>query len=151
MLRERDKNATAALKAAIAARRKLEREKMASLGIKPSDLKKEREVSYARAQPLIDEAPPVAKAKVVAKPAKKAAVRLVADLRGRGIPARIAFGSRSLKAQMKDADRAGCGVALILGDAELAQGVVLARDLARSEQVSVPIAETPAWLAARGA
>lgn len=83
------------------------------------------------------------------EPAKKAAVRLVADLRGRGIPARIAFGSRSLKAQMKDADRAGCGVALILGDSELAQGVVLARDLARSEQVSVPIAEVPAWLAAR--
>lgn len=62
----------AALKAAIAARRKLEREKMASLGIKPADLKKEREVSYARAQPLIDEAPPVAKAKVAAKPAKPA-------------------------------------------------------------------------------
>ena len=48
------------------------REKMAALGINPSDLKKEREVSYARAQPLIDEAPPVAKAKVAAKPAKKA-------------------------------------------------------------------------------
>lgn len=82
-------------------------------------------------------------------PAKGAAVKLASDLRRRGTPARVAFGSRSLKAQLKDADRAGCGVALILGDDEVRDGNVIARDLAKSEQTSLPLAALPDWLAAR--
>ena len=61
--------------AATAAGGKLERQKMASQGIKPADLTKEREESYASAQPLIAEAPPVGKTKIAAKPAKKAAAK----------------------------------------------------------------------------
>jgi hypothetical protein len=69
---------------------------MASLGLKPSDLKKEREVSYARAQPLIDEAPPVAKAAVAAKPVKKAPAK----------PAKKAAAPPAKKAAAKPAKKA---------------------------------------------
>ena len=61
----------AALKAAVAWRHKLEKEKMTSLGLKPADLKKEREVQYARAQPLVDAAPPAPKKAAAKKPAAK--------------------------------------------------------------------------------
>jgi histidyl-tRNA synthetase len=70
--------------------------------------------------------------------AKLAAVTLVTDLRNAGVGARIAFGGRSLKAQLKDADRTGCRFALIIGDDELANNTVILRDLAHSEQAPVP-------------
>jgi histidyl-tRNA synthetase len=69
--------------------------------------------------------------------AKLAAVKLVTELRGAGIPARIAFGGRSLKAQMKDADRTHSSYALILGDDELTKQTVILRDLSKSEQSAV--------------
>lgn len=69
----------AALKAAVAHRRKLEKEKLTTLGLKPSDLKRDREVQYARAQTLVAEAPASSKkatvkkaVKAVKKPAKRA-------------------------------------------------------------------------------
>lgn len=46
---------------------------------------------------------------------------------------------RSLKAQMKYAGKLGCRYAAILGDDELDRGVAALRDLAKSEQVEVPI------------
>ena len=69
--------------------------------------------------------------------AKLVAVKLVNDLRSAGIGARIAFGGRSLKAQMKDANRTQCRFALILGDDELANNTVILRDLTKSEQVVI--------------
>jgi histidyl-tRNA synthetase len=69
--------------------------------------------------------------------AKLVAVKLVNDLRSAGIGARIAFGGRSLKAQMKDANRTQCRFALILGDDELANNTVILRDLTKSEQAVI--------------
>ncbi len=78
--------------------------------------------------------------------AKVPALQLVAGLRGAGIGALLAFGERGLKAQLKSADRAGVAYTLILGDQELASGVVLARAMAGGEQVAVPQAEVIDWL-----
>jgi histidyl-tRNA synthetase len=79
--------------------------------------------------------------------AKRVAVKLVTELRNTGVGARIAFGGRSLKAQMKDADRTGCKVALILGEDELANNTVVLRDLMHSQQRSIPIDDLRLWIA----
>ncbi len=77
--------------------------------------------------------------------AKRLAVKLASDLRQQGIGARIAFDGRSLKAQLRDADRAGCAYAVIVGDDEVANGSAVLRDLARSEQMSMPVERLAEW------
>jgi histidyl-tRNA synthetase len=77
------------------------------------------------------------------------AARLVSDLRKAEVGALLAFGGRSLKSQLKAADKAGVAYTLILGDDELAKGVVVARDMSSGEQTAVPAAEIVSWLKAR--
>ncbi|MFM8650633.1 MAG: histidine--tRNA ligase [Actinomycetota bacterium] len=69
------------------------------------------------------------------------ALVLTDELRRSGISADRAFESRSMKSQMKAADRSGAAVALILGSDELASGTVVVRPLRGGEQVSVSRAE----------
>jgi histidyl-tRNA synthetase len=57
----------------------------------------------------------------------------------RGITAEMDFDDRSLKTQMKRADRLGAGYVLILGDKELEDGAAILRDMATKEQVSISI------------
>ena len=54
---------------------------------------------------------------------------LTFELRRAGISADRAFDARSMKAQMKVADRSGAQLALLVGDDELAAGTVTVRDL----------------------
>ncbi len=65
---------------------------------------------------------------------------LLNSLRKLGIPASIDLLNRSLKAQLKAANRQGAKYALILGEEELAQKAFLLRDLTLGEQKQVPIA-----------
>ncbi len=78
--------------------------------------------------------------------ARVAALRLVHDLRTAGIGALLAFGHRSLKAQLKSADKAEVAFTLLLGDRELSEGVVVVRDMATSQQSTVPLGEVANWL-----
>jgi histidyl-tRNA synthetase len=73
----------------------------------------------------------------------------VRDLRAAGIGALLAFGGRSLKSQLKSADRASISFTLILGDQELAGGVVMARDMASAAQTPVAIGDAVQWLKER--
>ncbi|HUC33937.1 MAG TPA: histidine--tRNA ligase [Ilumatobacteraceae bacterium] len=57
------------------------------------------------------------------------ALRLTAELRAAGIRADRAYENRSMKSQMKVADRSGAAVALIIGSNELADGTVVVRPL----------------------
>jgi histidyl-tRNA synthetase len=60
------------------------------------------------------------------------------ELRRAGLHCERAYGGRSMKAQRKAADRSGALLALIVGDQELADGVVTVRHLrGGTEQVSV--------------
>ena len=52
-----------------------------------------------------------------------------------------------MKAQMKQADRAGADFAAIVGDQELADGVVTLRRLADGIQKTVPAKDVAGWLA----
>lgn len=54
---------------------------------------------------------------------------LIAQLRGAGLRADRAFDGRSMKSQMKSADRSGALVALIVGPQEAADGTVVVRPL----------------------
>jgi histidyl-tRNA synthetase len=83
------------------------------------------------------------------EPARFAATKLVRELRTAGIGALLAFGKRSLKAQLRSADKAEVTFALILGDQELADGAVVVRDMAAGQQTTMPMAEVIPWLAER--
>ena len=81
--------------------------------------------------------------------AKRIAVKLVEDLRDANIRALLAFGDRSLKAQLKSADRLHASHAIILGEQELQSGVAAVREMAGSQQVEVPLGEVVGWLQSR--
>ncbi|MCY3733612.1 MAG: histidine--tRNA ligase [Chloroflexi bacterium] len=70
-----------------------------------------------------------------------AASRLAGDLRRNGIPATLAFGGRSLKAQLRQANRMGARFAIIAGARDLAEGRVTIRDLESSDQHEVELGQ----------
>ncbi|HFE52184.1 MAG TPA: histidine--tRNA ligase [Bacteroidetes bacterium] len=70
--------------------------------------------------------------------AKAEAVRLVSELRQRAVPALVTYGQKSLRAQLRDANRAGVSVAAIIGEEELQKGVIQLKWLDRGEQETLP-------------
>jgi histidyl-tRNA synthetase len=84
--------------------------------------------------------PPALDAFVVDVAGGEAARSITARLREAGFASDRAFDGRSMKAQMKLADRSGAAVALIVGRAEAAAGTVLVRPLrAGGGQEPVPL------------
>jgi histidyl-tRNA synthetase len=63
----------------------------------------------------------------------------VSKLAAAGIHSEMDMAGRSLKSQMKQADRLGAEHVLISGDAELEKGQVLLRDMATKDQFHVPV------------
>ena len=83
--------------------------------------------------------PPPLDAYVIDTAGGSAAVTLTAELRRAGLRVDRAFDGRSMKSQIKSADRSGALVALVIGPAELADGTVGFRPLRSSdEQRNVP-------------
>jgi histidyl-tRNA synthetase len=66
------------------------------------------------------------------------ALTLTSELRAAGIRADRAFDQRSMKAQMKQADRSGASLTLIVGEQEVADGMVTVRRMADATQEVVP-------------
>lgn len=83
------------------------------------------------------------------KETKDVALMLLTDLRRNGIGAVLTFGDRSLKAQLKTADKAGVAYTVILGEGEIARGEVIVRHMAAGEQVTMSLPEILKWLKAR--
>ena len=71
--------------------------------------------------------------------AQEEAFKLVMDLRDAGLNAAVDYAGRSMKAQMKQANKLNARYAAIMGDDELADGVVVLRDMAGSEQEKLPV------------
>ena len=71
--------------------------------------------------------------------AKTEAFSLQQQLRAKGIYAEIDTMGRSMKGQMKSANRLEADYTVIIGEEELAAGQAQVRDMATKEQVSVPI------------
>lgn len=78
--------------------------------------------------------------------AKLEALKLVETLRSENIGTLFTPGDRSLKAQLKAANRANAMFAVILGEDEVKSGQATVRDLSNSEQTSVNLPDLANWL-----
>jgi len=76
------------------------------------------------------------------------AVSLTAELRRAGLAVDRGYDNRSMKAQMKLANRSGAAFALIVGDDELSNGNVIVKPMQGGEQVVVARSEISAYLTA---
>jgi histidyl-tRNA synthetase len=82
------------------------------------------------------------------QPAKTAAIVLLQQLLSRGVQAQIGFGDRSMRSQMRGANRLGARFALIIGEQELAEGVVVLNDLTGEQpEQRLPLADAAAAVA----
>jgi histidyl-tRNA synthetase len=82
----------------------------------------------------------------VGERARGVAFKLIDDLRSAGISVDARFSSKSLKSQMKAANKAGAKTVIMIGDDELDRGEVTMRDMNSKEQVPVKMDETAAYL-----
>lgn len=69
----------------------------------------------------------------------RTAMRLAAQLRGAGLRAERAYGAKSMKSQMKTANKSRAIVAVIIGEDELARGVATVRPMNGGEQSEYPL------------
>jgi len=69
--------------------------------------------------------------------AKSAALKYAADLRAAGFKVELAFGDRALKTAMKIADKSGARYSLVIGDEEMASGVVEVKEMSSGAVNSV--------------
>lgn len=75
--------------------------------------------------------------------AKKVAVKLAAALRRNGTSVIAALGSKSLKAQLRQANNLGVHYTVIIGEEEVRNGTVIRRDMTTGEQKTMPINKLP--------
>lgn len=101
----------------------------------------ERVLAALQVQNKLPEAKPKLFAMFIAlgEKAQSKAFALLCKLRDQGIPVGMDLLSRSLKTQLKAADRQNARFALILGETELERNVLLIRDLTLGEQSEVPL------------
>jgi histidyl-tRNA synthetase len=92
-------------------------------------------------QKMAAEKPPTLFAAALGEEGQKQAFQWVSRWCARGLRAEMDFGGRSLKSQMKRADKLHAAYVMIVGDDELAQGVVVLRDMRTKEQVRIAVAE----------
>jgi len=69
--------------------------------------------------------------------AKSAALKYAADLRTAGFKVELAFGDRALKTAMKTADKSGARYSLVIGDEEMASGIVEVKEMSSGTANSV--------------
>ncbi|MBI5118018.1 histidine--tRNA ligase [Candidatus Poribacteria bacterium] len=107
-----------------------------SIGMEATLIAMEREELHAPPAPM-----PAAFICSVGEAALTEAALLTAKLRNTGLSVEMDYEGRSLKAQMKLANRSGVRLAIILGDEELAQGSARVREMATGEESIIPLAD----------
>ncbi len=73
--------------------------------------------------------------------ARKAGIKLVHDLRKQGYKSNYDLVRRSMKAQMREANKSGARILLILGDQELENNQIQIKDLENSQQMTINLDE----------
>ena len=71
--------------------------------------------------------------------AREPALKLAARLRQAGIGVTLAMDDRSLKSQLRQANTLGLSQAIIIGEEEVRSGSVILRDMAKGEQIQLPL------------
>ena len=67
------------------------------------------------------------------------AAQIASDLRGEGIHAQFDVVGRSVKAQMKFANKIGAAYTVVLGDSELEEGKAKLKNMATGEETEIPL------------
>lgn len=89
--------------------------------------------------------PPVVGYVAVVEAAQRAlGLRLAREVRAAGVPVDLDLSGRSVGSQLRQADRCGARVVLLIGPQESAAGVVTVRDMVTGVQEQVPFPEVPA-------
>ena len=83
---------------------------------------------------------------VVEESARPLAFKLALELRRAGSSVEVDYMDRSLRSQMKLADKVGAAKVIVLGPDELARGEVVVRDLKTGEEVIRPLAGLTEWV-----
>ena len=73
----------------------------------------------------------------IGEAAKSVALKYAAELRNSGFKVELAFGDRALKTAMKSADKSGAKYSIVIGDEEMASGVVEVKDMSSGHANSV--------------
>ena len=76
---------------------------------------------------------------VMGDDAKAFGLKLLRDLHKKGVKAEMDTLARNIKGQFKYADRLGAQYTVVIGDNELAEGVVAIKEMAKSEQRQVKL------------
>jgi histidyl-tRNA synthetase len=71
--------------------------------------------------------------------AKIKIISLISEFRQKGFESLMGFGDRSLKAQMREANRTGARFTVVLGDEEVDKQEAQVKDMKKGEQQSVPL------------
>ena len=79
--------------------------------------------------------------------ARKKAVELTFELRQKKVPTLLAFGERSLKSQLREANRRQVQFVVILGEREIGKNIAAIKDLRESKQIDIPLDETTEFIA----
>lgn len=77
-----------------------------------------------------------------------AGVLLLEQLRRAGVTAQTDYRSTTLKAHLRQADRAGSRFAVLLGDDEVMNGSAVVRDMETKAQETVPLSDLPGYFSA---
>lgn len=78
---------------------------------------------------------------VMGDSAKIFGLKLLRDLRSRGVKAEMDTLARNIKGQFKYADRLGAKYTVVIGDNELAEGIVSIKEMATSQQRQVKLSD----------
>ena len=87
----------------------------------------------------IPEARPLLYVAPLGKNAVAKSLSIVSKLRDKGVYAECDISARSLRAQMKYADKLGAKYTLIIGDSEIESGKAMLKNMEKSEQTEIEI------------
>ncbi|MEK6650966.1 MAG: His/Gly/Thr/Pro-type tRNA ligase C-terminal domain-containing protein, partial [Bacteroidota bacterium] len=77
------------------------------------------------------------------EPSRTWAFETAASLRSRGVAVEVDYLERSVKAQMRDANRVQAQHVIVVGEAELASGRVRLKNMATGEEIEAPLDQLP--------
>jgi histidyl-tRNA synthetase len=83
---------------------------------------------------------------VIGEKAVSTAVKMVTELRRNDVSAEMEYAGRSLRAQMKTADKINAQNVIFLGEDEISKGIVSVRDMKSGEQEEVSIEQLVGYL-----
>jgi len=86
---------------------------------------------------------------VIGDKAVPAAIKMTANLRRNGISAEMEYAGRSLRTQMKTANKMNAQNVIFLGEDEIANGVASIRDMGTGNQEDIPIDEIVGFLSGK--